>query len=131
MNIQVRTLFLVLSLTACLFAACSPPEPGNNPTDQSSAPVPAAPPESAIPPTSALNEQISTGTLQNVDLTAKTFVLRDAIGSEQTFWFSDSTEITGTAGTQGLSGRQGNQATVRHIDQDGRRMAVHIDIRSN
>jgi hypothetical protein len=61
-----------------------------------------------------------------VDLVAKTLTIKDAAGQEQTFSFTDSTEVAGVAGTQGLSNQQGSQVIVRYLEQD-RHTAVRIE----
>ena len=133
MNRRFPVLLLIVLLVACFAAACSGPEPANNRqapavSSEPKAPAPSAGASSAPGATS----QISTGTLQSVDLTARTFVIKNPAGNEETFEFSDTTEITGAAGTQALSGKQGGQVTVHHLTQpDGRHVATKIELTSN
>jgi hypothetical protein len=126
--IPARLLF-VFTL-ACLvgLSACSTPEPvaENQPVQ----PVaPPAPQEPSTPPLPA--EQLAVGQLQDVNLTEKTLVLADAYGMEQTFTFSDATEVIGAAGAQGLSSKKGNRVTVRYVEQDNRKSAVLIQFESS
>jgi hypothetical protein len=58
---------------------------------------------------------------------AKTLTIKDAAGKEQTFSFTDSTDVAGAAGSQGLSNQQGNQVIVRYLEQDPH-TAVRIEI---
>ena len=111
--------------TAILAEACGTSEP----VAETQPPEPAEPQvaqEPLFPPPPA--EHLAVGQLQDVDLTARTMVLRDADGNDQTFEFSDTTEVIGVAGTQGLSAQKGSQVTVRYIEQDNRKTAVLIHI---
>ena len=97
--------FWILISIVCValwpLAACSSQEPAApdqtiQPAEQPpTATEPGIAPPSATAPASA---QIATGELRSVDTQAKTLTVRDAAGSEQTFSFTDSTEIVGAAG---------------------------------
>jgi hypothetical protein len=123
----------ILTLIVCTavwsLAACSRQEPAaKTQTVQRSAEQPPAAPEPATAASAtASNTQAATGELREVDLLAKTLTIKDASGKEQTFAFTDSTEVAGAAGSQGLSNQQGNQVIVRYLEQD-RHTAVRIEI---
>jgi len=124
----------ILTLFVCIavwpHAACSRQEPAaENQTAQPSVEQPPAAPEPATAASAtAPNAQVATGELRSVDLQAKTLTVKNAAGSEQTFSFTDSTDVAGAAGSQGLSNQQGNQVMVHYLEQDGRNTAVRIEI---
>lgn len=124
----------ILTLIVCMavwsLAACSRQEPAaKNQTVQRSPEQPPAAPEPATPAsTTALDAQVATGELRSVDLQAKTLTIKNAAGDEQTFSFTDSTDIAGASGSQGLSNQQGNQVIVRYLEQGGHHTAVRIEI---
>jgi hypothetical protein len=123
----------ILTLLVCMavwpLAACSRQEPaakdqtGQRPAEQ----PPAAPLPASAASATAPDAQTATGELRNVDLVAKTLTIKDAAGKEQTFSFTDSTEVAGAAGSQGLSNQQGNQVIVRYLEHDPH-TAVRIEI---
>jgi hypothetical protein len=129
MKPRLWILTLIVCMAVWALAACSGQEPAaKNQTVQRSAEQPRATPEpapaaSATPP----DTQVATGELRSVDLLAKTLTIKNAAGNEQTFSFTDSTEIAGASGSQGLSNQRGNQVMVRYREQDGS-SAVRIDI---
>jgi ABC-type Fe3+-hydroxamate transport system substrate-binding protein len=131
MNSRSKIVVLAIFIAALSLAACSSEQPAaqSNTAKTPSQPQPLAqaPTTPAAPPSDASTET-TTGKLQNVDLTAKTMVIKDADGQDQTFKFSESTEIVGVAGAQGLSGEQGNQVIIHHVMRDGARQAVRIEI---
>ena len=124
---------LILTLIGCVAAwalvACSSQEPAaKNQTVQRPAEQPRATPEPATAPSAtAPDTHVATGELRSVDLLAKTLTIKNAAGNEQTFSFTDSTEIAGASGSQGLSNQQGNQVMVRYLEQDDH-SAVRIEI---
>jgi hypothetical protein len=127
--------FWILISIACValwpLAACSSQEPAApDQTIQQPAEQPPTATEPAIAPsaTAPAAAQIATGELRSVDAQAKTLTVRDAAGTEQLFSFTDSTEIVGAAGAQGISAQQGNPLMVHYIEQDGRKMAVRIEV---
>jgi hypothetical protein len=123
----------ILTFVVCIailsLAACSGQEPAaKNQTVQRSAEQPQAAPEpataaSATPP----DARAITGELRSVDPLAKTLTIKNAAGTEQTFSYTDSTDVVGASGSQGLSTQQGNQVIVRYLAQDDR-TAVRIEI---
>jgi hypothetical protein len=123
----------ILTFIVCMavlpLAACSSQEPAaKNQTVQRSAEQPPAAPEpataaSAIPP----GARDVTGELRSVDPLAKTLTIKNTAGNEQTFSYTDSTDIAGASGGQGLSTQQGNQVIVRYLEQDDH-TAVRIQI---
>jgi hypothetical protein len=124
----------ILTLIVCMavwsLGACSRQEPAaKNQTVQRPAEQPPAAPEPATAAsTTALDAHVATGELRSVDLQAKTLTIKNAAGDEQTFSFTDSTDIAGASGSQGLSNQQGNQVNVRYLEQDGHHTAVRIEI---
>jgi hypothetical protein len=128
--------FWILISIACValwpLAACSSQEPAtpDQTIQQPAEQPPTATDQAAAPPsaTAPAAAQIVTGELRSVDAQAKSLTVRDAAGSEQTFSFTDSTEIVGAAGAQGISAQQGNPLTVHYIEQEGRKMAVRIEV---
>ena len=72
MNPRFPALVLIVFLVACFAVACSGPEPAGNKQAPAVANDKKAPaPEAAAPATSGTTDQVATGTLQNVDLTAR------------------------------------------------------------
>jgi len=129
MHFHRWNVFMVICLAAFSLAACSSPEPAVENEAAENADLPPVAPESTdpIPPFGGI-EQSTSGQLQSVDVVARTLTIKDIQGTDQTFSFSDSTEIIGAAGVQGLTGQQGNQVLVRHADLEGRKMAVRVEI---
>jgi hypothetical protein len=125
-SLWISTLICVAVLP---LSACSRQEPAaKNQTVQRPAEQPPAAPEpataaSAIPPDA---REVS-GELRSVDPLAKTLTIKNPAGNEQTFSFTDSTDIAGASGSQGLSTQQGNQVIVRYLGQDDH-TAVRIQI---
>jgi hypothetical protein len=127
-RLWILTLFVCMAVWS--LAACSRQEPAaKTQTVQPSAEQPPTVPEPvAGAPATAPDTQIATGELKDVDLLAKTLTIKNAAGKEQTFSFTDSTDISGgAAGRQGLSNQQGNQVIVHYLEQD-RNTAVRIEI---
>ena len=129
MKPRLWILTLIVCMAVWALAACSRQEPAaKNQTVQRSAEQPPATPEPATAASAtAPDTQVATGELRSVDLLAKTLTIKNAAGNEQTFSFTDSTEIAGASGSQGLSNQQGNQVMVRYLEQDGH-SAVRIEI---
>jgi hypothetical protein len=82
------------------------------------------------------NQEIS-GELQHVDMAAKTVSIRVDNGMEQTFKFSVDTAVMGLEGQAGkpgkasvgnLMGKEGSEVTVQWRDDNGAKMATHIDV---
>jgi hypothetical protein len=125
-SLWILTLICVAVLP---LAACSRQEPAakNQPVQRSAEQPPTAPEPasaaSAIPP----DAHVVTGELRSVDPLAKTLTIKNTAGNEQTFSFTDSTDIAGASGSQGLSTQQGNQVIVRYLGQDDH-TAVRIEI---
>ena len=119
------SLILLISLATLSLAACSSNEP---PTD-TSATKPAE--TSSTPATSAPSDPVSkstVGELQKVDLAARTVTIKNGDGNTETFFFTESTQIVGTADAQGLSLREGSQVTVGYTVKDGHKTAVRIEV---
>ena len=85
------------------------------------------------------------GELHRVDLAGKTMAVRVANGMEQTFKFDDNTMVMGLEGQsqanapsksgkaanasiQNLVGKEGSGVTVQWRDENGAKMATHINV---
>jgi len=137
-------LLFVCVLSAFLLLACerdqgvqAGSEQGNTGTYQ---PRPAPPPKGEV----QQNPEIS-GELQHVDMAAKTFSIRVDNGMEQTFKFDDTTMVmglegqpqttfpgktgkVGNASVRNLMGKEGSEVTVQWRDDNGAKMATHVDV---
>ena len=85
-----------------------------------------------------------TGELLRVDMPAKTISVRADNGMEQTFKFDDNTMVMGLEGQpqanapsksgkaanaiQNLVGKAGSEVTVQWRDENGAKMATHINV---
>ena len=89
--------------------------------------------------------QEMTGELQRIDMAAKTISIRVDNGMEQTFKFDENTMVMGLEGqsqsnvspkkgnvtnaaVRNLVGKEGSEVTVQWRDQDGGKMATHVDV---
>jgi hypothetical protein len=125
----MKTSYLLTVSLICMMvlAACSGSEsvsvdqPSLQPisSQKPSTPPPAV---ETRPPT----ELFVAGQLSEIDLEAKTFVLKDAKGTAHAFGFSETTKLTGGGGAQDLRGQEGNNATVRYVEMNNRKAAVQI-----
>ena len=103
-------------------------------------PRPAPPPKGEVQP----NPEMS-GELQRVNMAGKTFSIRVDNGMEQTFKFDDDAMVMGleaqpqtnvlaktgktaTASIRNLIGKEGSEVTVRWREDNGAKMATHIDV---
>jgi hypothetical protein len=90
------------------------------------------------------NSEMS-GELQRVDMAAKTISIRVDNGMEQTFKFEDNTMVmglegqsqsnapskagkTGNASIRSLVGKEGSEVTVQWRDEDGAKVATHVNV---
>lgn len=121
-----RTLgFALLFGAAGLVAACGGEEPvAGKPAAPAVATPAQAQPRTPAPPA----EKYIAGQVQQIDTDARTLVLKDTKGVEQTFSFSDTTSITGAANLKNLSTQEGRPATIRYIDQGSGKSAIQIHI---
>jgi hypothetical protein len=117
---NTRYLFVVSLLCLTGLAAC-----GGSPTETSQ-PQPAAAP--AAQPATPPAEQYVAGQLTEIDMNAKTLVLKDASGTAHSIAFSETTRLTGAAGVQDLRGQEGNNATIRYVESGSRKSALQIHI---
>jgi hypothetical protein len=86
-----------------------------------------------------------TGELQRVDMAAKTVSVRVDNGMEQTFKFDDNTMVTGLEGQtqsnaptkagkttnamiRNLVGKEGSEVRVQWRDENGAKVATHVDV---
>ena len=86
--------------------------------------TPATPAAETRPP----EEQFVVGQLTDINMDAKTFVLKDTKGNAHSFAFSETTKLTGGGGVKDLRGQQGKNATIRYVESDNRKSAVQIHI---
>jgi len=85
------------------------------------------------------------GELQKIDMAAKTISIRVDNGMEQTFKFDDTTMVTGLEGQaqsnapsksgktanamiRNLVGKEGSEVRVQWRDENGAKMATHVDV---
>ena len=119
-------LFLVAcSIFALALVGCGQTDQGGYP--------PAEGERGAMPAPADLREgiegQLVRGELTNIDLEGKTLTVKAADG-EHHFTFSDQTEVSGAASAQGLAGREGSWVSVHYRDDQGAKMATHIELES-
>ncbi len=126
----MNTSLLIVSLI-CLMGIAACKGPASVAVDQSSLqpisrePVtPATPAAETRPPA----EQFVAGRLTNINMGAKTFVLKDTKGNAYSFAFSETTQLTGGGGVRDLRGQVGKNATIRYVESDNRKSAVQIHI---
>ncbi len=127
----MNTSLLIVSLI-CLMALAACRGPASVGVDQSSLqpisyqePVtPATPAAETRPPA----EQFVVGQLTDINMDAKTFVLKDTKGNAHSFAFSETTKLTGGGGVRDLRGQEGKNATIRYVESDNRKSAVQIHI---
>ena len=111
-------------------AACSGKEsgavyqPSVQPISHQEPVTPATPAAETRPPA----EQFVVGQLTDINMDAKTFVLKDTKGNAHSFAFSETTELTGGGGVRDLRGQVGKNATIRYVESDNRKSAVQIHI---
>jgi hypothetical protein len=116
-------LICVTGLAACSGSeSVSVDQPSLQPISNQEPNTPAAPPAEMRVPA----EQFVAGQLTEIDLDAKTFVLKDAKGNAHPFEFSETTKLTGGGGAQDLRGQEGSNATIRYVEMDNRKSAVQI-----
>ena len=89
--------------------------------------------------------QQMTGELQRVDMAAKTISIRVDNGMEQTFKFDDNTMVAGLEGQaqpnapaktgkttnamiRNLVGKEGSEVNVQWRDENGAKVATHVDV---
>jgi hypothetical protein len=114
------SVLLIAGLAACKTDSTEPPEADSKQETTRPATVENSP--------STTLEQYADGELRNVDLTARTFILRETGGIERKFTYSDTTRVTGIPNTQGLTGKQGSRARVGYLMQGELNTATWIEI---
>src|SRR5207245_9079940 len=104
---SMNTSMLIVSLICLMgLAACSGKEsvavyqPKVQPSSSQEPVTPAAPAAETRPPA----EQFVAGQLTDINMDAKTFVLKDTKGNALSFAFSDTTKLKGSGGAQDLHG---------------------------
>jgi len=127
----MNTRLLIVSLICLMgLAACSGKEsvavyqPSVQPSSYQEPVTPATPAAETRPPA----EQFVVGQLTDINMDAKTFVLKDTKGNAHSFAFSETTKLTGGGGVRNLRGQQGKNATIRYVESDNRKSAVQIHI---
>ena len=111
-------------LTACGSSESVAVEPVALQEPSTPAPLPVAPPAQPAAPA----EQFVSGQLKEIDVEAKTFVLKDTKGNEHSFVITETTKVTGLTKTQDIRSQEGNNATIRYIEMDSRKSAVLIHV---
>jgi len=70
------------------------------------------------------------GTLESVNATTKTLIVKTAAGKEETLRYDDATKVTGgQSGVAGLANSKGTNVTVKFRGTGADRMATEITIR--
>src|SRR5262245_66588399 len=115
---SMNTSLLIVSLICLMgIAACSSPgsvsvgQPSVQPASSQEPVTPAAPAAETRPPA----EQFVVGQLTDINMDAKTFVLKDTKGNAQSFAFSETTKLTGGGGVRNLRDQEGKNATIRYV----------------
>src|SRR5437870_12320858 len=75
--------------------------------------------------------QEMTGELQRVDMAGKTITVRVDNGMEQTFKFDDNTMVMGLSKQptmRSLMGKEGSEVTVEWRDDNGAKVATHVNV---
>jgi hypothetical protein len=127
----MKTSYLLIVSLTCLMglAACGGSESAS--ADQPIEPISSLEPITPAPQSVAATppaEQFVAGQLAEIDMNAKTFVLKDAKGDAYAFEYSETTKLTGGGGAQNLSGQEGHNATVRYVESNNRKSAVQIHV---
>ena len=111
----MNTRLLIVSLICLMgLAACSGKEsvavyqPSVQPSSYQEPVTPATPAAETRPPA----EQFVVGQLTDINMDAKTFVLKDTKGNAHSFAFSETTKLTGGGGVQDLRGLRRRRASL-------------------
>ena len=123
-NLLIVSLICLMGLAACSSPGSVSGQPSVQPTSSPEPITPAAPAAETRPPA----EQFVAGRLTNINMDAKTFVLKDTKGNAHSFAFSETTKLTGGGGVRNLRGQEGKNATIRYVESDNRKSAVQIHI---
>jgi hypothetical protein len=128
----VKHTFVALTAVALLSApafalAQDPPSPAQPP----SSPRPAGPPPSAQPPMASDTAKAlkAEGELVKVDADAKTITIKGDAGADQTFTYTDATDVKGAReGVAGLATKSGSKVKVEYKDAGGVKTATKIEV---
>ncbi len=123
---KTRGILALLMGVALVAGACGDAADDStlDPLDDAPATEP-APPAAGLPQAERGAEQMMSGTIGKVDADARTFTI-NANNREETFRYSESTNVTGAPGVQGLAGRDGTRVTVHYREEAGAMMATRI-----
>lgn len=126
---MTKTILACAALLALALPGCGPGTE-TEPAEETAANEAPAPFESAPAdePAVAAESRAVTGEIQSVDLDAKTLTLLQSDNTTMEYWFTETTEIVGAAGTQGLAGEQGSRATIYFDGQSDPPIAERIEI---
>jgi hypothetical protein len=129
-------LLFVSAVSALILFACERQQSVQAGSEQANTgtyqPRPAPPPKGET----QQNPEMS-GELQRVDMGVKTFSIRVDNGMVQTFKFDDDTMVMGlepqqlkpgVASMRNLIGKEGSEVTVRWHENNGVKVATHIDV---
>ena len=143
-------LSFVCSFSVLMLAGCQRDEGVQAGNDQGNTgtyqPRPAPAPKGEVQQGHEVQQgQEMAGELQKVDMAAKTISIRVDNGMEQTFKFDDTTMVTGlesqaqsnapsksgktaNAMIRNLVGKEGSEVRVQWRDENGAKMATHVDV---
>src|SRR5438876_6947847 len=100
-NLLIVSLICLMGLAACSSPGSVSGQPSVQPTSSPEPITPAAPAAETRPPA----EQFVAGRLTNINMDAKTFVLKDTKGNAHSFAFSETTKLTRAGGVRSNSHR--------------------------
>ena len=141
---KIIILSFVCAFSVLMLAGCQRDEGVQAGNDQGNTgtyqPRPAPAPKGEVQ-----QSQEMAGELQKVDMAAKTISIRVDNGMEQTFKFDDTTMVTGLEGQaqsnapsksgktanamiRNLVGKEGSEVRVQWRDENGAKMATHVDV---
>jgi hypothetical protein len=99
----------------------------HTPTPQATAPQ--TPADRAADRADDANAKTLTGELVKVDVDAKTIAIKDASGTEQTFSYTDATDVSDSqTGVSGLATKAGAKVKVHYSGEGSTRVATKIEM---
>ena len=125
---RTRGAFLGIGSVAILaMMGCQQPAQDQTVLPPADEPIATRPEAPSLESPAAIAEQTLSGELSDVDLDARTFMVR-AEGIDQAFTFSDATTVVGAPGTQGLAAREGARVNLSYREENGIKTAVSITL---
>ena len=105
------------------------PSPAPAPAPSDPAPSPSAQAPAARESSRASKADTAKGELVKVDSVAKKITIKGADGVEQSFAYTDATEVgTGSEGVAGLATKAGTRVTVHFTSDMGTKTATKIEV---